>query len=225
MTRAQQKVRERLFAERAGGLLGQSWTLGGDRENPDFLVDCEGHIFGLEVVQIFAGRASRKGSAIRQQEAARHEILQRARRRVGELRPGELRVQVVGAVTDEIVDQLADGILEYDIEKMSPGTRFTVTGGGAKAYVTRAFVSDWFAVADRVGWVGRDPVPAIEAALLSKKDKHTAYRAVAEDIRVLIVADRTQNSGKLVLEADTRLDVKPFRAAYFLSYPDSLVVL
>jgi 2-methylaconitate cis-trans-isomerase PrpF len=76
-----------------------------------------------------------------------------------------------------------------------------------------------------VGWVGRDPVLAIEAALLSKKDKYTTYRAVAEDIRLLIVADRTQNSGKLVLEADTRLDITPFRAAYFLSYPDSLVAL
>lgn len=62
MTRPSKKEGERFFVEKAAELLGKTWCLGLDRENPDFIVSEGEKQFGLEVCEIFTGAQSRAGS-------------------------------------------------------------------------------------------------------------------------------------------------------------------
>jgi hypothetical protein len=78
---------------------------------------------------------------------------------------------------------------------------------------------------DRVGWEDRNPIPRIAAAAKKKSEELPRYRAtVGSDIRLLIVADRINNSGKLILEERVPLDIFGFQAVYFFPYPESVVV-
>ncbi|MGH6975821.1 MAG: hypothetical protein ACREED_02225, partial [Stellaceae bacterium] len=44
------------------------------------------------------------------------------------------------------------------------------------------------------------------------------------DIRLLVVANRIMNSGKLSLQGRPAFDVQGFQVVYFLSYPESIEV-
>jgi hypothetical protein len=51
------------------------------------------------------------------------------------------------------------------------------------------------------------------------------YRqACGLDIRLLIVADHYNNSGKLMLEAQAILNVMGFQAVYFFPYPGPVII-
>lgn len=55
--------------------------------------------------------------------------------------------------------------------------------------------------------------------------KLARYReAAGPDIRLLLVADRICNSGKLMLDEGTALDVQGFQVVYFFSYPESVTI-
>ena len=69
MTRPLQKNHERSFVEEAAKHLGKSWSLGADREHPDFLVTEGEHQFGLEVCEIFTGQQNRHGSVDKRGES------------------------------------------------------------------------------------------------------------------------------------------------------------
>lgn len=54
----------------------------------------------------------------------------------------------------------------------------------------------------------------------------TRYReAAGSDIRLLLVADRILNSGKLLLEERGAYDFHGFRAVYFFPYPEAAIIL
>jgi hypothetical protein len=55
-----------------------------------------------------------------------------------------------------------------------------------------------------------------------KSMKLQAYKASSglNDIRLLIVANRLKNSGKLALRANSSMEHQGFRNIYFLSYPE-----
>jgi hypothetical protein len=78
---------------------------------------------------------------------------------------------------------------------------------------------------DRVGFVDRDPMPRIAAEVKKKSGKLPQYRQAADsDIRLLIVADRINNSGKLTLEEQASLDLLGFTVVYFFPYPEEVTV-
>ena len=103
-----------------------------------------------------------------------------------------------------------------------------VDEGKAKlsVYVTRALQANWFCVNDRAGWVDRNPIDRIAKAIEDKAEKLPRYKKCTglDDIRLLVVANRIMNSGKLSLEECPALDFRGFQAVYFLSYPESVTV-
>jgi hypothetical protein len=69
MTTPLKKSRERFFVEAAAKLMKKTWTIGPDREHPDFLVTEGAQQFRLEVCEIFTGRQGRAGSAMKKMES------------------------------------------------------------------------------------------------------------------------------------------------------------
>lgn len=67
-------------------------------------------------------------------------------------------------------------------------------------------------------------MPRIVETVCNKSQRLRDYKKEAgSDIRLLIVANRIQNSGKLMLEGQVPLDKKGFHAVYFFSYPENVV--
>jgi hypothetical protein len=96
---------------------------------------------------------------------------------------------------------------------------------GIRLHVSKSLRADWFNVNHRVGWVDQNPMPNIDVAIRKKAAKLPIYRqAAGSDIRLLLVADRTHNSGKFALEKQTPLDGRGFSVVYFFSYPESIKI-
>jgi len=98
-------------------------------------------------------------------------------------------------------------------------------GDGLRLHVTKAFRPEWFSVNDRVGWVDRNPLPIIADAIKKKSNELERYCATAgPDTRLLLVADRIHNSGKLTLDDAALLDTEGFEIVYVFPYPEPVMI-
>jgi hypothetical protein len=97
-------------------------------------------------------------------------------------------------------------------------------GKGLRVHVTRGLRPDWYSVNHRVGWVDRNPMQRIAEAVGKKAKGPPRYRAAvgSDDIRLLMVADRINNSGKMELAEHASLDVQGFQVVYFFPYPETV---
>ena len=77
-------------------------------------------------------------------------------------------------------------------------------------------------VNDRVGWLRRTTAADLQHAINRKEANLPLYKQKYDNIELLLVADRTFNSGKLVDTNDLVVSNPEFRAIYFMSYPDSI---
>jgi hypothetical protein len=225
MTRPTQKRRERFFVEQAAKLLGKTWILEEDREHPDFIVTEGEKRFGLEVCEIFIGPQDRAGSAMKRTESGVHRQLETLRRQYEAITPTTLRVQIVGRLSPENLAAIVPALVAEDLASKPVGHHLVIDqGDGLRLHVTKAFRPEWFSVNDRVGWVDRNPLPIIMDAIKKKSNELERYRtAVGPDIRLLLVADRIQNSGKLTFDDTTALDTQGFQAVYLFPYPESVM--
>jgi hypothetical protein len=87
-----------------------------------------------------------------------------------------------------------------------------------KVFFHRTTNPRWVVVHDRVGWVS-DEGKFLQREIDAKAPKLADYRKEFSVVRLLVVADRTHNSGKLILEDEFRPDLQGFDAVYFFSYP------
>src|SRR5262249_51919493 len=94
-----------------------------------------------------------------------------------------------------------------------------------RVHVTKAYRPDWFSINDRVGFVDRNPHKIISAAIARKAEKLPEYRQAAADVRLLIVADRIRNSGKMELAEGSRFYFGGFQKVYLYLIPGDLVTL
>ncbi len=220
------KERERLFVEEAARLLGKTWTLWPDREQPDFLVTEGTQKFGLEVSQVFTGPQSPAGAAMKEMESNTQKAVDALRIKYEEITNIPLRVLLVGDTSAENMAKVVPALVEEDFASKLILHHVEINlGDGFTVHATRALRAEWFSVKDRVGWVDRDPIQCVADAVEKKSKKLPAYReAVGSDIRLLLVADRISNSGKLMLKKRAALDMRGFRAVYFFSYPECVIV-
>jgi hypothetical protein len=230
MTLPLKKNRERFFVEAAAKLMGKTWTIGPDREHPDFLVTEGAQQFGLEVCEIFAGQQGRAGSAMKEMESHGQQTVDALRREYEAISNIPLVVKLVGDVCAENLALVVPALVAEDLasKPVSYQAKIDLNTGlraGLRVYVTKAFRPNWFSMKDRVGFVDLDPMPRIVAEVKKKSEKLPQYRQeVGSDIRLLIVADHINNSGKLMLEEQASLDMMGFQEAYFLPYPESVIV-
>jgi hypothetical protein len=225
MTRPTQKRRERFFVEQAAKLLGKPWILENDREHPDFIVTEGDRRFGLEVCEIFIGPQDHAGSAMKRTESGVHRQLEELRRQYEVITPTTLRVPIVGRLSPENMASIVPALVAEDSASKPIGHHLVIDrGNGVRLHVTKAFRPEWFSVNHRVGWVDRNPLPMIIDAISKKSNELERYRAAADpDVRLLLVADRIHNSGKLMLDHTAALDTQGFQAAYVFPYPDSVM--
>jgi hypothetical protein len=227
MTRPLQKQRERFLVHEVGTLLGKAWDLGPDREHPDFIVTEGDDRFGLEVCEIFTGAQGATGAAMKAKESNTQRVVNDLRRRYEAITYIPLIVKFVGNICHENVAAVVPALLACDLSSKPIGCREVLDLGPAlRMHVTKGFRSDWYSVNDRVGCVDRDVVPRISDAIAKKSLMLSCYSQKADttDIRLLIVADRIHNSGKLLLDEVCILNLRGFRAVYFYSRPDPVTV-
>jgi hypothetical protein len=230
MTQQLKKNRERFFAESAASLSRKSWDLGADREGPDFVVTELKQQFGLEVCEVFTGPESRDGSAMKKTESKTARAIDALRREYEAITNIPLRVKLVGDACAENLSLVVPALVTGDFASKPIAHQAVITPNtglraGLRVYVTRALRSEWFSVNDRVGWVNHDPMPRIAAAVMEKSKKLAQYQQAAGwDVRLLVVADCINNSGKLALEEQTPLNLQGFQAVYFFSYPETVTI-
>ncbi len=230
MTRSAQKEGERFFTEAAAKRLGKGWCLGPDREKPDFVITEDEKQFGLEFTYLFAGPQDEHGSHRKRAESDTQKAVNTLRAEYERNENTPLAVKLVGDLCRENIDEIVPILLGLKLSAKPFGhqDRFEVDKGPAKlsVYATRAIHADWFYVNHRVGGVDRKPLERITEAIEYKAKKLPRYRENTglEDIRLLIVADRRMNSGKLYLEGPPTLDLREFQVVYFFSYPEYVSV-
>lgn len=232
MTRSSKKERERLFVEKAAELLGKTWCLGQDRdrENPDVIVTEGGQQFGIEVCEIFTGPQSKAGSRNKREESDTQKAVNALRQKYESKEGIPLIVKFVGDMSDENMAAVLPALEAMNLSSKPSGHHdiTEVDEGKAKlrVHVTRALQANWFSVNDRAGWVDRNPVDRITKEIEKKSEKLPGYRKCTglNDMRLLVVANRIMNSGKLSLQECPALDIRGFQIVYFLSYPESVVV-
>jgi hypothetical protein len=227
MTRPSKKDRERFMVCEAAKSLGKTWRFGDEREHPDFVVFEGTEQFGLEVSEIFIGPQSRAGSALKQRESRTQRIVNELRLQYEAAANIPLNVRFVGKLDVENVALVIPELIAGDIPSKPIGHRFVIdTGMGLRVHVTKSFRPDWYSINERVGFVDRNPQSIIADAIQKKSKELSRYvEAAGPDVRLLLVADRIHNSGKMMLEEPAVFDLRGFRAVYFFPYPEPASIL
>ncbi len=213
------KAEERMYAEVAANKLGRKWRLQ-DCESPDFTVTEGEHSFGLELKKIFSGESGQHGSASRFKEGGVEKHLERARRSYETLGGVPVTVRLLGTYSVKDMNELVDELLRSDLCSRPVGYEVQLRMPKATAHVTRALRSVWVDVSMRAGWVERNTGKLIQDAIDGKAAFLKVYqRRTGDDVRLLLVADRTLNSGKVQPDLSGHFNLRGFRTVYFLAYP------
>jgi len=216
VTRAATKARERFFVEQAAQSIGKSWRIE-PGEGPDFIVWEGPQTFGLEVSETFTGRHVRAGSVMKRQESETQRVINRLRRQYEEVTDLALRVQFVGNLCADTLKSVVPLLVAEDLQSKPVGYHFVIDqDNGLRVRVTRAFRPEWFSANDQLGWVDQRPLSRIAEAVAKKSNELPRYiEKAGPDVRLLLVANRYKNSGKMMLkEEDAQLDRCGFKGLF-----------
>ena len=244
MTRVAQKNHERQFAAAAARLMDRSWFLIARREHgggPDFLVEDGRSGFGLEVVELFAGRLTERGSIEKKRQSRTHKLIESIRAQYERIHPDiRLYVKFLGPLTESDTASILDTLTAMQpVCTPFPHTEERLirrATGDLKLFVRRLpddwprdrlHRPDWFSVSDTVGFVLED-IDRVREAIRKKSERLPLYRrniarelkltdSKNADVRLLIVADRMWNHGRIRLPVDPCIDPCGFKCRVFLS--------
>ena len=228
MTLASQKRTERFYVEDAAKRLNRQWHVGADRERPDFIVSDDSETFGLEVCEVFTGQQDSGGAEMKKEESQNQKIVDTLRREFNATDDTPLIVKLLGDMCPENLAAVVPALRTLELSEKQPTYHqvIDIDEGEARlrVHVTVSLRPNWFYVGDRVGWVDKNPMGRITEAVERKAKKLSEYRAALglNDVRLLIVANRIMNSGKLMLPTAANVDLRGFTKVYFLSYPESV---
>ena len=221
MLRQPQKFKEQSEALQASLKLGEHWDLEA-REAPDFIVTSGGRRFALEVTECHVGPKTRKGATQRAREAANHGWLTAIRGQYEAIGGVGLSVRYRGEVDPAAAERLLQALIDgrFGARTIYDASETLILPKG-RAYVHRTPNAFWMVLDDRGGWASSDGY-FLQREIDLKAQKLPEYRRACDDVRLLVVADRIHNSGKLELEKGFRPDLCGFDAVYFFSYPSSV---
>ena len=219
------KVSERIYAESAVKLLGVDWVFGEIAEPLDFEVRSGHDVFGLEVRQIFAGGEADFGSPLRRAENKNQSYVRDIASRYYSQGGRPISVKFLGPINGHQLEALVERMVHE--APASPFERKTISVGAIKIFLTAlpkelANCQHWLCIDDRVGWVGEVTNGDLQYAIDCKRDKLPLYLAKYSTIDLLLVADRTVNSGRMRSAVSFSVQNPGFRAIYFLSYPETI---
>lgn len=215
-----QKRRERFYATEAAVRLGENWILS-DRESPDFLVDDGGQIFGLEVTDCHIGTKSKGGSKLRSAESSNEKWLNGIREEFGSHTAAEIHLRYLGKATATSRRSLLDALQASNFEETPDFERVHKRIEGGQFWAFKCPYPSWVFMEDRVGWVSTD-ASYLQREIDAKANNLDRYREACASVRLLVVADRIFNSGKLEIASDFEPQLRGFEAVYFFPYPLAL---
>jgi len=227
MTTMIQKSRERFFVEQAICSLNADWRIIAADEGPDFIIEERGRQFGLELTDIFVGPQGAAGSTLKREESKTQRLLDGLRLEYETVVPIPLHVKFVGRVEAETLAPVVQSLLDLDLAAKPVAFQTVIdTKLGLRVHVTKSLRTEWISVMDRVGWVNGNPIQIIVDAIETKSRKLFDYRTAAgPDVRLLLVANAIQNSGKLRLNEEHGFDLCGFEAVYLFPYPEDVITL
>lgn len=231
MTRLIQKRFERIFVKEAIRSLGVEWIIFEERDPPDFIIADGDNHFGLDVVDIFVGSQDGHGSQMKRAESDTQKLLNNLRRQYEAEANVNLCVKFLGRLAPDTLAKVVPELVALDLaaKPLAYQTAFEIQVGfeaPLKLFVTKGNRSEWFARGDRAGFVTRNPDPIIAAEIAKKGKKLAQYKSlVGDDVRLLLVANRIPNSGKIGAKTESAFDFCGFSAVYFFPYPENAIAL
>lgn len=219
------KVQERIYAEAAIKLLKVDWQLIDIPEPLDFEIRSIGSKFGLEIRQIFIDTEQNFGSQAKRQESQNVRVVRELVKRYYAIGGKPISAQFLGSLLSiepkYFAAELAASAPSY------PGKSKVQQLQGVKVFMKPlplgwSRYSRWVYVDDRVGWLVPSTGTDLQQAVDRKQENLPLYKQKYDDIDLLLVADRTFNSGKLYSLGDLRVSNPGFRTIYFLSYPEAI---
>ena len=197
MTRPTQKQRERFFVEQAAKLLGKTWILEEDSENPDFFIIDDDKRFGLEVSELFIGMQDHAGSALKRVESDTQRRIEALRREYESLTQTTLRVQIVGTFSPVNIRAIVAALIDEGLESKPIGHHLVIDQSDG----LRLHVIPTAALADlrRFPWLGfSDSLGAKEIrAMPSAVKLRDGYSA--EELRALARRSKDANQSRRLL--------------------------
>jgi hypothetical protein len=214
-------------------ILGKTWDLGDTNEHPDFVITEGGQQFGLEVTELFIGLQGDGGSSLKASESKTQRAVNALQREYEAIANVPLIVKFVGHMDADSLATVVPALVAHDLPSKPTCYHFvydTTVAHPARArlrvHVTKALRPDWYSVNDRAGFVDRSPHGIIAARIAKKAAELTRYKdAAGSDVRLLLVANLVNNSGKLTLNKSAKFDLHGFSAAYLFRYPENVIVL
>lgn len=216
------KVQERIYAETAAKILDVNWSFVDIEEPLDFEVRAADERFGLEVRQVFVDPESSSGSALRQAEGINQRHIRDIASRYYEQGGRPLLAKFLGSLEGAKIPSLVKCMLRE--APHFPFESNTVSAHGVKVFLT-AIPAEfgnyrrWVYLDDCVGWVNEISNEVLQHAVDRKKDNLPKYLEKYSIIDLLLVADGTVNSGRMISVDSLSVQNPGFRAIYFLSYP------
>lgn len=232
MTRNCQKQLEIGFAEYASNLLKEDWGIeqpSNETEWPDLVINHNEQSFGLEVRSIFLDEKS-SGSLLKKNESHRKNLLKKLSRMYYEISDIPLAINIAGELRKELLTEILSQITkavvllnDYERKHVTTNNRET------KIYLHRlpdkiGKYEFWKYIGDNVGWVSRLSSEDIQKFVNEKEKKANKYLANISSARLLLVLDRTKNSGRAQTPTELSVVSDKFEIVYLLSYPEKVVV-
>ena len=136
-----------------------------------------------------------------------------------------MSAKFLGDLSHDHVDDLAKQM--YRSTPRYPGSSITFEAVGVKVFVTPLpanfdTYSRWLLVNDRVGWLRGIRAVELQRAIDKKAANLGLYKQKYQSTDLLLVADRTFNSGRLDASDNLAVQNPGFRVIYFMSYPESV---
>lgn len=198
-------------------------------ERPDFILTGPDGRYGVEVTYLLK-RENAHGSAAKREEKHRAHFLNSLARRYYSSNEKPLRVQAVlpALPSGEAVDVVA-GELRSQTAKLEPWATAELLAdyrGETYQLFVRALpdrlprYSHWECINDIVGWVETIQPELLVEKIKAKAASLSEYRRSIDRVVLLIVADRTRNSGKYEVDPSFQpIDAMGFEEVHLLQYP------
>jgi hypothetical protein len=230
MTRPIQKNEEQRYAKRASELLMENWCISqpnNELDWPDLLIKNGDQEFGLEIRKVFKDE-KKGGSPSRTGESSRKKQLQCSATEYYKAFSCSVKVQLNGDPGNPC--ELAK-IIGDEAKKLGVWEQVKVHLSNHRWMYVRRLPDEfqqykkWVLLSDAVGWVGILSSKDLQKAIDMKAKKLPRYRRNVEQVRLLLVCDHFQNSGKTSFTETEKLNKKEFDRIYFMSYPDKIIEL
>ncbi len=219
------------FAEYTSNLLNEEWSINqppNESEWPDLLVNHNGRSFGLEVRCIFLDEKA-SGSTLKKNESHRQMLLKQLALMYYENFDIPLAINISGALREELLSEILSHITK-EIVFLNDYERKRVVANNRKTKIYLHRLPDkigkyefWRYIGDNVGWVSRLSSLEIQKFINEKEAKADKYLTNIASVRLLLVLDRTKNSGRAEIPAELSVYSNKFEMVYLLSYPERVL--